>query len=80
MKISFVGNELTHFFSVCSVISEDVAPRNDSIRLDPSSLASSAGTFYIAVGCACAMLLVVIVIASLAYVKSNKTSTQDSLQ
>ncbi|XP_075223935.1 tyrosine-protein kinase Dnt-like isoform X2 [Lycorma delicatula] len=65
---------------ICSkVISEDVTPRNDSIRLDPSSLGSSAGTFYIAVSCACALILVIIVISSLAYVKSNKANTQDSL-
>ncbi|XP_049803698.1 tyrosine-protein kinase Dnt-like [Schistocerca nitens] len=60
-------------------LKEEASPRNDSIRLDPASLVTSSGTFYVAVGCACAMIVVVIAITSVVYVKSKKLRTQQSL-
>jgi len=62
------------------LFSEDPTPRNDSIRLDPGSLVTSSGTFYVAVGCACVMIVVVIAVTSVVYVKSKKARTQESLQ
>lgn len=62
------------------MFSEDATPRNDSIRLDPGSLVTSSGTFYVAVGCACVMIVVVIAVTSVVYVKSKKARTQESLQ
>ncbi|GLH09460.1 Tyrosine-protein kinase RYK [Gryllus bimaculatus] len=59
---------------------EDPAPRNDSVRLQPGSLVTSSGTFYVAVGCACAMIVVVVAVTSVVYVKSKKARTQESLQ
>lgn len=55
-------------------------PRNDSIKLDPGSLITSTGTFYVAVGCAITMISVVVVVTSAVYVKSKKVRHQDSLQ
>jgi hypothetical protein len=62
------------------LFSEDATPRNDSIRLDPGSLVTSSGTFYVAIGCACVMIVVVIAVTSVVYVKSKKARTQESLQ
>ncbi|GFG35749.1 hypothetical protein Cfor_05200 [Coptotermes formosanus] len=61
-------------------LKQDPTPRNDSIRLDPGSLVTSSGTFYVAVGCACVMIVVVIAVTSVVYVKSKKARTQESLQ
>jgi hypothetical protein len=41
---------------------------------------TSSGTFYVAVGCACVMIVVVIAVTSVVYVKSKKARTQESLQ
>ncbi|XP_068085426.1 tyrosine-protein kinase RYK [Anabrus simplex] len=60
-------------------LKEEPTPRNDSIRLNPGSLVTSSGTFYVAVGCACAMIIVVIAVTSIVYVKSKKARTQESL-
>ncbi|KAK7871821.1 hypothetical protein R5R35_006421 [Gryllus longicercus] len=60
-------------------LKEDPAPRNDSVRLQPGSLVTSSGTFYVAVGCACAMIVVVVAVTSVVYVKSKKARTQESL-
>ncbi|XP_021931204.1 tyrosine-protein kinase Dnt-like isoform X1 [Zootermopsis nevadensis] len=60
-------------------LKQDATPRNDSIRLDPGSLVTSSGTFYVAVGCACVMIVVVIAVTSVVYVKSKKARTQESL-
>ncbi|XP_046674030.1 tyrosine-protein kinase Dnt-like isoform X1 [Homalodisca vitripennis] len=54
-------------------------PRNDSIRLDPGSLTSTNATFYVAVSCACVMILLVVTVTSLSYVRNNKGRAQDSL-
>lgn len=54
--------------------------RNDTIKLDPDSVIGYNGTFYIAVGCAAAMITVVVLITSAIYVKSKKKRNQSSLQ
>lgn len=71
---------LFSLFALVCVFAEEYSPRNDSVRLNPASLVTSSGTFYVAVVCACVMIIVVIAITSVVYVRSKKMRTQQSVQ
>ncbi|XP_059481243.1 tyrosine-protein kinase RYK-like [Neocloeon triangulifer] len=62
---------------ICLKAEMQAAMRNDSVHLATGSL--NGGTFYVAVGSACAMIALIVASASLLYVRSKKSRAQESL-
>uniref|UniRef100_A0ABD2VSN8 WIF domain-containing protein n=1 Tax=Trichogramma kaykai TaxID=54128 RepID=A0ABD2VSN8_9HYME len=50
--------------------------QNDSVTLQAGPLANNNGAFYIAASCACALILVVVGVASVIYIRNSKARSQ----
>uniref|UniRef100_A0ABD2VSN9 WIF domain-containing protein n=1 Tax=Trichogramma kaykai TaxID=54128 RepID=A0ABD2VSN9_9HYME len=50
--------------------------KNDSVTLQAGPLANNNGAFYIAASCACALILVVVGVASVIYIRNSKARSQ----
>ncbi|XP_076055887.1 tyrosine-protein kinase Dnt isoform X2 [Oratosquilla oratoria] len=60
-------------------LSEDLAPRNESITFRPEWMSTSLGTLYVAIGCACTFTVLVITVAAVLYLRMKKAREQQSL-
>ena len=50
--------------------------KNDSVRLEAGPLANGNGAFYVAATCACALIFVVVGVASAMYIRNSKARSQ----